>query len=48
VLVADRSVRGVRLALHLERREAALLIVALMAVFAVLAFKSGESQQHVG
>jgi 4-amino-4-deoxy-L-arabinose transferase-like glycosyltransferase len=34
-------VRGVRLAVHLERREAVLLIVALMAVFAVLAFQLG-------
>ncbi len=34
--------RGVRLAVHLERREAVLLIVALMAVFAVLAFQIGQ------
>ncbi len=34
--------RGVRLALHLERREAALLSVALVAVFAVLAFQIGQ------
>lgn len=34
--------RGVRLALHLERREALLLIVALIAVFALLAFQIGQ------
>ena len=34
--------RGVRLALHLERREAVLLIVALIAVLAVLAFQIGQ------
>ncbi len=34
--------RGVRLALHLERREALLLSVALIAMFVVLAFQIGR------
>jgi 4-amino-4-deoxy-L-arabinose transferase-like glycosyltransferase len=34
--------RGVRLALHIERREALWLIAALIAVFAVLAFQLGQ------
>ena len=34
--------RGVRLALHIERREAVLLIIALIAVLAVLAFQLGQ------
>ncbi len=35
-------VRGVRLAMCLERREAVLLLVALLTVFAVLAFQIGQ------
>jgi 4-amino-4-deoxy-L-arabinose transferase-like glycosyltransferase len=35
-------IRGVRLRLHLDRREALLLIAALLAIFVVLAFQIGQ------